>query len=129
MSIQNRTYKDVSFNFFANPMSGDIGKSEGAKAVTRAMIAIIKTNFHERLFQPRFGSNIRSLLFEHMSPLTEERLRTEITNAITRHEPRANLLHVAIESQEEQNRYRVSILYDVSSESAPQKLETYFERA
>ena len=30
MSLSTRTYKDLAFSMFANPMSGDIGKSTGA---------------------------------------------------------------------------------------------------
>ena len=117
MSIANRTYKDMAYSMFANPMSGDMGKKTGASAVKGAIVSILKTDFNERLFQPEFGSNIRALLFEPMNPITEER-----------HEPRAVVLGVTVEAQEEQNRYLVSVVFNVASEAEPQKLETYFER-
>ncbi len=128
MSLSTRTYKDLAFSMFANPMNGDIGKSTGATAVKRAIVGILKTNFNERMFQPEFGSNIRALLFEPMNPITEQRMRTEIEEAVKRHEPRAQVIGINVEGQEEQNRYLVNILFNVSSEAEPQKLETYFER-
>ena len=128
MSISTRTYKDLAFSMFANPMSGDIGKSTGATAVTRAIVGILKTNFNERVFQPEFGSNIRALLFEPMNPITEQRMKTEVEEAVERHEPRAQVIGVTVEAQEEQNRYVVKILFNLSSEAEPQELETYFER-
>ncbi len=128
MAISTRTYKDLAFSMFANPMNGDIGKSTGATAVKRAIVGILKTNFNERMFQPEFGSNIRALLFEPMNPITEQRMRTEIEEAVKRHEPRAQVIGINVEGQEEQNRYLVNILFNVSSEAEPQKLETYFER-
>ena len=128
MAISTRTYKDLSFSMFANPMNGDIGKSTGATAVKRAIVGILKTNFNERMFQPEFGSNIRALLFEPMNPITEQRMKTEIEEAVKRHEPRAQVIGINVEGQEEQNRYLVNILFNVSSEAEPQKLETYFER-
>ncbi len=128
MAISTRTYKDLAFSMFANPMNGDIGKSTGATAVKRAIVAILKTNFNERMFQPEFGSNIRALLFEPMNPITEQRMKTEIEEAVKRHEPRAQVIGINVEGQEEQNRYLVNILFNVSSEAEPQKLETYFER-
>ena len=70
MSISTRTYKDLAFSMFSNPMNGAIGKSTGATAVKRAIVGILKTNFNERVFQPEFGSNIRALLFEPMNPIT-----------------------------------------------------------
>ena len=128
MSIATRTYKDFAYSFFANPMSGDVGKKTGADAVKSAIVSILKTNHNERMFQPEFGSNIRALLFEQMNPITEQRIKTEVENAVKNHEPRAELLGITVERQEEQNRYLVSILFNISSEAEPQKLETYFDR-
>ena len=128
MSIATRTYKDFAYSFFANPMSGDVGKKTGASAVKSAIVSILKTNHNERMFQPEFGSNIRALLFEQMNPITEQRIKTEVENAVKNHEPRAEVLGITVDSQEEQNRYLVSILFNIASEAEPQKLETYFDR-
>ena len=128
MSIASRTYKDFAFSFFANPMSGDVGKKTGASAVKSAIVSILKTNHNERMFQPEFGSNIRALLFEQMNPITEQRIKTEVENAVRNHEPRAEVLGITVDRQEEQNRYLVSILFNIASEAEPQKLETYFDR-
>ena len=128
MSIATRTYKDFAYSFFANPMSGDIGKKTGVSAVKSAIVSILKTNHNERMFQPEFGSNIRALLFEQMNPITEQRIKTEVENAVRNHEPRAEVLGITVDRQEEQNRYLVSILFNVTSEAEPQKLETYFDK-
>ena len=128
MAISTRTYHDFTFTFSPNPMSGDVIKSRGATAVKRAMVAIMKTNYNERMFQPEFGSGIRGLLFEPMNPITEERLKQEVIVCLARHEPRATVLGVTVEGQEDKNRYKVSILFSVSSEAEPQKLETFFEK-
>ena len=127
MSIANRTYKDMAFSMFANPMSGDIGKKTGASAVKGALVSILKTNFGERLFAPEFGTGIRGLLFEQMNPITEQRLKKEVESALARHEPRAEVLGITVKAQEEQNRYEVSVVFNVSSEAETQKLTTYFD--
>ena len=128
MAISTRTYHDFSFNFSPNPMSGDVLKRSGASAVKGAMLSIIKTNYNERLFQPEIGSGIRALLFELMNPITEERLKQEVEDCLKRSEPRATILGVSVEGQEDKNRYKVSILFSISTETEPQKLETYFEQ-
>ena len=127
MSIANRTYRDIAFSFFANPMSGDVGKKTGASAVKQALIAILKTNYNERLFDPEFGTDIRGSLFEQMNPITEQRMRKKIEAAISRHEPRAEVLGVSVIAQEEQNRYEISILFNVASVAEIQKITTYFD--
>ena len=127
MSIANRTYKDLAYSMFANPMSGDIGKKTGGPAVKQAIVSILKTNFNERLFAPEFGSGIRGLLFEQMNPITEQRIKKEVESAVARHEPRAEVLGITVKAQEEQNRYEVSVLFNVTSEAEPQKLTTFFD--
>ena len=124
---KNKEYRDLAFSMFANPMSVDIWKKTGAAAVKGAIVSILKTNFGERLFAPEFGSNIRGLLFEQMNPITEQRMKKEVESAIARHEPRAEVLGVSVKAQEEQNRYEVSILFNVASEAETQKLTTYFD--
>ena len=128
MSIANRTYKDMAYSMFANPMSGDMGKKIGASAVKSSILSIIKTDFNERVFQPEFGSNIRALLFEQMNPITVERIKTAVEEAIINHEPRVQIIGILVEAQEEQNRYLVKIEFNVTSVAEPQKLETYFDR-
>ena len=128
MSIANRTYRDIAFSFFANPMSGDVGKKLGASAVKQAILSILKTNHNEHLFDPEFGTDIRGSLFEQMNPITEQRMRKKIEVAIARHEPRAEVLGITVNAQEEQNRYEVSILFNVTSVAEVQKITTYFDR-
>ena len=127
MSIENRTYKDLSYSLFANPMSGDVGKKTGAAAVKGAIVSILKTNYNERLFDPEFGTDIRGSLFEPMNPLTEQRMKKKIEVALARHEPRAEVLGISVRAQEEQNRYEISILFNVASVAETQELTTYFD--
>ena len=127
MSIANRTYKDLAYSMFANPMSGDIGKKTGAAAVKGAILSILKTNYNERVFDPEFGSGIRGLLFEQMNPITEQRMKKEVESAVARHEPRAEVLGISVKAQEEQNRYEISVVFNVASEAETQKLTTYFD--
>ena len=126
--VAQKQYMDVSYSFFANPMNGDVGKAKGPTAVKNSILSCLKTNHYERLFQPEFGSNVRALLFEPMNPITEERIKTAVEDAVKAHEPRAQIIGITVEGQEEQNRYLVSILFNVTSIAQPQKLETYFER-
>ena len=127
MSIENRTYKDLSYSLFANPMSGDVGKKTGAAAVKGAIVSILKTNYNERLFDPEFGTDIRGSLFEPMNPLTEQRMKKKVEVALARHEPRAEVLGISVKAQEEQNRYEISVVFNVASVAETQKLTTYFD--
>ena len=37
-----KQYKDVSYSFFANPMSGDVGKALGPTAVKNSILSVLK---------------------------------------------------------------------------------------
>ena len=112
-TLYNRGYQDVSFSLFKHPMSRDFGKKRDAASVKQSIEAILKTNYGERPLQPRFGTDIRHLLFEPMNPITEERLRDAVSSALMRSEPRANILEIEVQGQEENNRYVVRITFEI----------------
>ena len=124
----SRGFKDLSMTFKSNPLNGDLIGLKDANAIARSVTNIVMTYPGEKFFQPDFGSNIRALLFEQMNPITVERIKSEVLEAVARHEPRAQVIGVSVEAQEEQNRYLVSVVFNVASESEPQRLETVFTR-
>jgi len=62
-----------------------------------------------------------------MNPITEQRLKKEVESAVARHEPRAEVLGVTVNGQEEQNRYEINVLFSVASEAEVQEITTYFD--
>ncbi len=62
-----------------------------------------------------------------MNPITEQRIKKEVESAVARHEPRAEVLGISVKGQEEQNRYEVSVVFNVASEAETQKITTYFD--
>ena len=123
----SREYKDVAYSFFSNPMNGDVGVALGPTAVKNSLLSILKTNYHERLFAPEFGSNIRDYLFEPIRAITATNIKQAVIDSVTAHEDRVNILHVEVTPEEENNRYKVSIIFDLSTEAAQQEITTYFE--
>jgi phage baseplate assembly protein W len=105
------TYSDFLTNLNPHPVSGMLLRFVNEKAVTRSIRNLIMTNKGERLYQPDIGSDIRSLLFEPISPLTSNLINRFIQQTITRFEPRAKVIRVEAIPQEEQNRYVVTIVY------------------
>lgn len=68
---------------------GDIYKKVDAAAVIQSVGNIIQTNFGEKPFDPEFGGNIRSMLFENKESYSESFVRERIEYAIGRYEKRA----------------------------------------
>jgi len=100
-------YKDIDLTFTAksgaassysgsvgSDFKGDIFKKTDAAAVIQSVQNILLTNKLEKPFNPNYGANLRSMLFENVESYSETIIRDLITNAIGRDEPRATVTDV-----------------------------------
>ena len=127
-TLTNREYKDMSFTMFKHPMNRDVGKKTAGSAVKQSIEACLKTNHYERPMQPHIGSDILKLLFEPMDDITSELLKSEVTQAVTRLEPRAAIQEVMVTPQYENNRYVVRIIFSIESTQNPEQMEVLLDR-
>ena len=58
------TFKDLNITFKKHPVTNDIVVSRDESAIKQAIVNLLLTNKGERLMNPRYGSDIRSFLFE-----------------------------------------------------------------
>ena len=66
----------------------------------------------ERVFQPDFGTNLYSVLFEPNTEFLRENIKDEITNAVSKWTPYINLSSVDVTGKE--NTVRIKINYTIS---------------
>ena len=66
VTTRNRKYSDLDLTFAART-TGDIFKKTDAAAVKQSVKTILQTNFGEKPFQPNFGADLRSRLFENFT--------------------------------------------------------------
>ena len=88
-------YSDIDLTFNIHPGKKDLLISKGEIAVVRALKNLLLTNYYEKPFNPDYGSNIRKLLFEHLSPITAGVLAQEVEFVIKNYEPRVALEEVS----------------------------------
>lgn len=105
-------YKDIDLTL-ALKTSGDVYKKVDAAAVKQAVKNIVLTNHFEKPFNPRFGGNVRDLLFDLADDETESDIESTITSAIQRYEPRADVISVIAKSAADLNSISVSITFNV----------------
>ena len=67
---RNRDYSDINMLFEANPNTGNIYKVKDAAAVKQAVRNIVLSNFYEKPFNIFYGSDLRNLLFENVTPFS-----------------------------------------------------------
>ena len=124
----NRIYSDLDLDFTRNPVTSDIVKLNDVDSVKRSVKNLIQTNHYERPFHPEIGSDIRGLLFENMTPLTALNLERKVIEVLTNFEPRAKIVKVIAQPQEDANRYHIQISFYVVGISTPVVVETYLTR-
>ena len=128
MPTYKKSYKDLSFDFTANPQTGDVATVKDAVSVKRGIRNILLTAPFERLFQPEVGSGIKNILFEPMTPLTEQRLSDACRDAIDAWEKRASVIDITVISEEEYNRYRVAIKFNINNSLETEQVDVFLNR-
>ena len=128
MATYKKSYKDLSFDFTANPQTGDVATVKDAVSVKRGIKNILLTAPFERLFQPEIGSGIKNILFEPMTPLTEQRLSDACADAIEAWEKRASVIDITVISEEEYNRYRVAIKFNINNSLETEQVDVFLNR-
>jgi phage baseplate assembly protein W len=112
LGSRTKLYKDIDLTFAAKP-SGEIFKKTDAAAVKQAIKNLMLTNYFEKPFQPRFGANLRDLLFDLADEDAEEDIEERCINAINVFEPRAQALNVTAIAKPDRNSIAVVVEFRV----------------
>ena len=128
MATNKKSYADLSLDFTANPQTGDVATVKDAVSVKRGIKNVLLTAPFERLFQPEFGSGIKNILFEPMTPLTEQRLSDACRDAIDAWEKRASVIDITVITEEEYNRYRVAIKFNINNSLETEQVDVFLNR-
>lgn len=124
----NRKYKDLDLDMLIHPHTGDLVARVDDSAINGSLMSIIKTKKGEKVFNPKFGSNIHSSLFEPFHPTTSISLESQIKSTISLQEPRVRLHSVVVLGNESKNGYAVTITYSPINENRVVSLELFLER-
>ena len=87
-------YRDLSMDSSYVSNGYKIQKNVNANAVRKALHNIFTWVPGERILNPEFGSRLYTLLYEGITPLTEERIVAEIRHCVSEWEPRASIVEI-----------------------------------
>lgn len=125
---RTKIYKDFDLSFSVNPITGDLGTKSDVNAIQQSIKTLINTNFFERPFQPTLGCNIRSILFEPISPVVANDLKTVINDVLVNYEPRIVVRDIEIRDNSDANSYFITIVYNIRSSKTVNTFETVLKR-
>lgn len=106
-------YSDLEPNLKLDTRTNDVSKVINVESVKNSLVAIISTRKGERPFEPDFGCEIYSSLFENMNDFSAYTIENSIKQSITNYEPRVRLKSVQVVPFYDQNMYVISITYHV----------------
>ena len=129
MAIKQHIYSDLDLRFTPQPVSKDVSLSYDDQAVIRSVRNLLLTKPYERLFQPDMGSEIDSLLFEPITPLTGNLLKDEIIRTINNYEPRVSIASLDVNAYPDQNGYSVSMFFYIGNQTTPTGVNLVLKRS
>lgn len=124
---QNILFSDFSIAFKVNPNTGDISRLTNDEAVKRAVKNLVLTGYNERLFYPGKGCGIYRMLFEPISPETAFGIQDHISAVLHNWEPRIKVSNVDCVPDYDNNRYDVTISYQIINETTIRKIDFFLE--
>jgi phage baseplate assembly protein W len=125
---QQRIFSDFDLDFMKHPITKDVSKKTKEYAIIQSVRNILQTNFYERPFNPKFGSNIRALLFELIDPITASIMHKEITTVLTNYEPRIKIDDLQVNGDPDSDGYNVILRFYILNSVKPTTLSVFLNR-
>lgn len=121
-------YSDFDLSFLKHPNTKDVTILKDIDAVKQSVKNLVLTAQGERPFQPLLGSNIRKLLFEPVDDFTAFDIKEEVQTTLQNFEPRAKILNIDVVSEPDNNRFRLSIDFQMITNLETGTASFYLER-
>lgn len=123
-----KKFSDLDFDFIPHPVSGDILPLKDSVAVKRSIRNLMLTGTYERPFRPNLGGNLKQLLFEPVTPLTQISIQVLISDIIRLYEPRVEILDLAVSVDPDELGYNVHLVFAVNDTSEVASVDVFLER-
>lgn len=121
-------YSDLHKDLTQNPLNNDLALKRDEESVKESLKNLILTDKGERLMQPNIGGNIRSLLFDNITPATTKIAEEQIRSTISDYEPRAEIIDVEVKSAIDDNKIEITIRFFLTNIDQPISVNVFLER-
>lgn len=128
MERTSRTYSDLDLRFSKHPVTKDVSLKINEYAIIGSVRNIVMTNFGERRFTPKFGSDVFSQLFEPLDDMTAMNIKEEITASLTNYEPRIKIDFVNVVPNFSNDGFDVTIRFYLLNSIKPITTALFLQR-
>lgn len=127
-SKQQELFSDFLTDFDSHPVKKDLVRYTNENAVKQSIKSLVLTNRGERFFNYSLGCDVRSMLFEQLTPATERVVADLIKSTIENYEPRAKVMDVAASGDYDTGTVLVTIVFSIINKQEPITLELILDR-
>lgn len=114
-----KNYVDIDLKFSKHPVTGDVTKKVGVRAVMQSVRNIVMTSTQEWQTMPDMGAGMYRQLGENTTPTIQVDVKNKIEDAITQYETRAELEEVSVMLLDDLHTLQVKVTYYVINNPEP----------
>ena len=126
MATSNLSFRDINITFKKHPVTDDLVVSKDNAAIKQAVVNLLLTNKGERFFNPNYGSDIRSFLFEPLDFATAGQVRSSIKSTLNKFEPRIFVENLKVIPNFDDNGFDVEMTYTIRGIDTPSVTVDFF---
>lgn len=93
-----------------------LSRQEDERLIKNDLLQLLLTLPGERVMRPRFGVNLRNVVFEQLDDITIELLREEVATAVANYLPTIRLLSLDIKPDAANNAMAISLAFNMVSD-------------
>lgn len=128
LSSDIKRYKDIDISFQTFSDTGDIYLKTDASSVKQSVRNLLLSNKLSKPFDPKYGADLQSLLFDLSTGNSDYDIRKKITTAINRYEPRAKIKNIKITTSPDQHTAKIRLEFGIVNTPTIDTIETTISR-
>jgi len=129
MANLQKIYSDLDLTFKSLPVTNDVALRYDDQSVIASVRNLLLTNFYERPFQPKLGSNINAILFEMADGITANIVENEIRNVIGNYEPRVKINQLVVTPSEDENSFNLFMSFFIGNNTRATTVNMLLQRS
>ena len=112
-------YADFHKDLTISPVNFDLARKVNEESVKESIKNLLLTDKGERFYRPNLGSNIRSALFDNITPDSIFTVQEMVRNTIQNYEPRCSVIDVDVNSSINDNTINIIVTFSVANQEFP----------
>ena len=128
LDLQKNIAIGISLPFGRSGINQLFNKTYNTKDQIKSnFINLLLTNKGERILNPEFGSSLRQLLFENITPITEENIKDAIISSANIYLPEIQVVNITLNNEYDSNTINITIDYVLRISGTSEQITISFQ--